>query len=102
MSEREIGEKSIHEMSITERMRNNLRPRGTLQVIGLHLNDRFFDAGFINSCIDELDRMTARAAVGDVSSNLEKLAYTLLMDSAYIDIEHEREQQARLKGYGLI
>ena len=102
MSVPENGEKRFSEMSITERMRNNLRPRGTLQVIGLHLNDRFFDAGFINQCIDELDRMTARAAVGDVPSNLEKLAYTLLMDSAYIDIEHEREQQAKLKGYGLI
>lgn len=101
MSEREIGEKSIHEMSITERMRNNLQPRGTLQVVGLHLNERFFDVAFINACIDELDRMTARAAVSDVPSNLEKLAYTLLMDSAYIDIAHEREQRAKLKSYGL-
>lgn len=102
MSEREIGEKSIDEMTITERLRNNLRPGGSAPVVGLHLNERFFDVGFINSCIDELDRMTARAAVGDVPSNLEKLAYTLLMDSAYIDIEHERKQRAKLKGYGLI
>ena len=102
MSEPENGEKRFSEMTLIEKLRNNLQPRGTLPVVGLHLNERFFDAGFINSCIDELDRMTARAAVGDKPSNLEKLAYTLLMDSAYIDIEHEREQRAKLKSYGLI
>lgn len=77
--------KKFEEMTITERMRHYLQPRGTAPVVGLHLNDRFFHVDFINKCIDELEKMPMKVALGDQPSNLEKLAYTLLCDSAYIE-----------------
>ena len=76
--------KKISEMTIIERMRNNLRPGGTAPVVGLHLNERFFNVEFIEQCIRELEMMPARSAVGEPPNALEKLAYTLLCDSAYI------------------
>lgn len=77
--------KRIEEMTITERMRNNLRPGGTAPIVGLHLNNRFFNKEFIDQCIDELDRVALRAQLGEMPNPLEKLAYTLLCDSAYIE-----------------
>lgn len=77
----------LSEMTIPDRMRAVLQPKGTAPVVGLHLNDRFFHKDFIDKCIDELDRMTLKAAVGDAPSNLEKLAYMLLCDSAYIELD---------------
>ncbi len=94
--------KPYHELSITERMRGQLRPKGTLPVVGLHLNDRFFNVEFIEKCIAELERMEVRAAIGDAPSNLEKLAYILLCDSAYIDPEHDAKQREFLKKEGLL
>jgi hypothetical protein len=35
--------------------------------------------------------------VGDGPTNLEKLAYQLLLDSAYIDLKQEAEREAWLK-----
>jgi hypothetical protein len=51
-----------------------------------------FDEEFVTKCLDELERMPLRAAVGDGPTNLEKLAYQLLLDSAYIDLKQEAEQ----------
>jgi hypothetical protein len=93
--------KPYSELTIVERMRGQLRPSGTLPVVGLHLNDRFFNVEFIEKCIAELERMEIRAAIGDAPSNLEKLAYTLLCDSAFIDPEHDAKQKAWLKKEGL-
>lgn len=83
------------------RMRANLQPKGTAPVVilrplgvGLEMH-----ADFVAKCIDELERMPAQAAMGDTPSNLEKLAYQLLLDSAYIDPRHEAEQEKRLKEY---
>lgn len=84
MSEFE-GIQKIKDMTVTERMRHHLQPRGTAPVVRLDLNDRFFHVDFINKCIDELEKMPLRAALGEQPSNLEKLAYTLLCDSAYIE-----------------
>jgi len=72
------------EMSIPERMRANLKPRGTLPVVRLFLNDSFFDVGFVEKCIAEIEQIPLRAELGEEPSNLERLAYTLLCDSAYI------------------
>lgn len=87
---------------IIQRMRDNLQPRGTAPIIflrplssvGLEMHKEFVD-----KCIDELERMHIRVALGDTPSNLEKLAYELLKDSAYIDIKAEEERQALLKEY---
>lgn len=84
MSEFE-GLKPVSEMTLIERMRNNLQPRGTAPVVGLQLNNRFFNKDFIDQCIDELEKVTNRAMVGELPNPLEKLAYTLLCDSAYIE-----------------
>jgi hypothetical protein len=77
--------KKFEDMSIPERMRVHFQPKGTAPVVGLHLNDRFFHVDFINKCVDELEKIPMKVALGDQPSNLEKLAYTLLCDSAYIE-----------------
>ena len=87
------------ELNIIERMRANIVPTGTLPVVGLHIRDRFYHKEFIDKCIDELERMPIRVACGDLPTNLEKLAFELLMDSAYIDPKHERELAERLAEY---
>jgi hypothetical protein len=52
---------------------------------------------FVDRCLDELERMPMRAAVGDGPTHLEQLAYQLLLDSAYIDLKQEAEREAWLK-----
>lgn len=79
------GWKKSGEMGIVELMRVRLQPGGTAPVVGLHLNNRFFNKEFIDQCIDELERVANRAMVGEMPNPLEKLAYTLLCDSAYIE-----------------
>ena len=88
-------------LNIIERMREELQPKGTAPIvilrpmgIGIEMH-----ADFVSKCIDELERIPARAAVGEVPSNLEKLAYQLLLDSAYIDPKAEREREERLAEY---
>jgi hypothetical protein len=53
-------------------------------------------ADFVAQCIDELDQMVVRSQLGQEPSNLEKLAYQLLLDAAYIDPRAEAEQTAKL------
>ena len=77
--------KSVLEMTITERMRAALAPRGTANISRLQMDNSFVDYDFVCKCIDELERMPLRAELGQPPSNLEKLAYMLLCDSAYID-----------------
>ena len=96
--------KRIQDMSIVERLRNALQPKGTAPVvilrplgIGIEMH-----ADFVSKCIDELEQMPIRAAMGDGPTNLEKLAYELLLDSAYIDLKQERESEEFLKKEGLI
>ena len=80
------------DMTIVERLRNQLQPLGTAPVVQLRVAGYgMVDSNFINSCIDELERMPIRALVGDMPNNLEKLAYMLLCDSAYVDPAAERE-----------
>jgi hypothetical protein len=89
------------DLNIIERMRNELRPKGTAPIvilrplgIGIEMH-----ADFVTKCIDELERMPMRAALGDMPTNLEKLAYQLLLDSAYIDPKAECEREERLAQY---
>lgn len=88
MSILENGVKQFKDMTTVEKLRNNLQPRGTSKVVQLHLgNHGVFDGEFIAKCLDELERMPIRNAVGDLPTNLEKLAYQLLRDSAYITFD---------------
>lgn len=83
----EYNGKPVSEMSITERMRNNLQPQGTAPIVGLKTQGAgiWVNHEFVTKCIDELEKLPARVALGDAPSNLEKLAYMLLCDSAYIE-----------------
>ena len=104
MSEPENGVKRFKDMTIIERLRNNLRPMGTAPIVllkPLHSCGIEMHADFVTKCIDELERMPMRVALGDMPSNLEKLAYQLLLDSAYIDPKQEREREEFLKKEGL-
>lgn len=86
MSTPENGEKRFDELSITDRMRHYLKPKGSAPIVQLHLAEYgMFDHNFINECIDELEKMPARAALGEPPTKLEQLAYQLLCDSAYIE-----------------
>jgi hypothetical protein len=92
--------KRYQDMTLIERLRNNLHPRGTAPVVQLHLAGYgMFNSDFVSKCLDELEQMPMRAAVGDGPTNLEKLAYQLLMDSAYIDLKQEAEREERLAEY---
>jgi len=88
-------------LNIIERMRGELQPKGTAPIVILRTRGVGIEmhADFVSKCIDELEHIPARAAVGEVPSNLEKLAYQLLLDSAYIDPKAEREREDRLAEY---
>jgi len=79
--------KRYEDMTIIEQLRNSLQPRGTdpiviLRTMGVGI---VLHADFVTMCIDELERMPMRAMLGEEPSNLERLAYMLLCDSAYIE-----------------
>jgi hypothetical protein len=89
---------------IIQRLRNNLQPKGTapiviLRTLGVGIE---MHPDFVNKCIDELERMPLRAALGETPTNLEKLAYQLLLDAAYIDLKQEALREEFLKKQGLI
>lgn len=88
-------------MTLVERLRNELQPKGTapiviLRTLGVGIE---MHADFVSKCIDELERIELLAIVGEQPSNLEKLAFQLLLDSAYIDLKAERERAERLAEY---
>lgn len=88
------------DQDIIHRMRKTLQPMGTAPIVLLrpiHSVGIEMHVDFVQKCIDELEQIPIRAALGDMPTNLEKLAFQLLLDSAYIDPEHEREREQRLK-----
>ena len=96
--------KRIQDMTLIERLRNALQPKGTAPIvilrplgIGIEMH-----SDFVAECINELERIEIRVAMGEKISNLEKLAFQLLLDSAYIDLKQEREREEFLKKEGLI
>lgn len=91
--------KRIQDMTLIERLRNELQPKGTAPIVGLHTNRSgiWMHKEFVDKCIDELEQIELLALLGEQPSNLEKLAFQLLLDSAYIDLEHEREREQWLK-----
>lgn len=88
-----------------QRLRTNLQPKGTAPIV---LLKTLGSAGmeihtdFIQKCIDELEQIPARVALGIMPSNLEKLAYQLLLDSAYIDPKHDAKREEFLQKEALI
>lgn len=69
-----------------EQMREALKPKGTAKVCRLHLAQYgMYDSDFIASCIDDIQRLHLRVMMGEEATNLEKLAISILMDSAGIE-----------------
>jgi hypothetical protein len=94
----------MHDQNIIKRLRQQLQPKGTAPIvilsplgIGIEMH-----TDFVAKCIDELERMPIKVALGDQPSNLEKLAYQLLLDSAFISPKHEDEREAFLRKEGFI
>lgn len=85
----EFPGKKFEEMTLIEKLRNSLRPGGTAPIVGLKTQGAgiWVHHDFVIKCIDELERMPMLAALGEEPSNLEKLAYMLLCDSAYIPVD---------------
>lgn len=75
------------ELSVIERLRGLLVPQGTAPIVQLRFDKDYglVNYDFIKSCIDELEQIPMRAHLGIPPTNLEKLAYMLLCESAYID-----------------
>jgi hypothetical protein len=95
----------MKDQDIIRRLRANLQPKGTAPIVLLRPMDSVgieMHVDFVTKCIDELEQIIVRAHLGDQPSNLEKLAYQLLLDSAYIDPKHEREREEWLRKEGLI
>lgn len=72
--------------TIIDRLRANLDPKGSTPYVILRCSGNMMAMHheFIIKCIDELEQMPVRAHLGYEPTNLEKLAYQLLLDSAYI------------------
>lgn len=88
MSLAEPSMKQFKDMTLIEKLRNNLQPQGTAPVVILRTHSSVgmvLDADFVTKCINELERMELLAIVGQEPSNLERLAFMLLCDAAYID-----------------
>jgi len=66
-----------------KKLRANLVPKGTKQVVRLSLNSAaYFDYSFITKCIDEVEKKSPIVAAGlDTFSPLELLAIEVLADS---------------------
>jgi hypothetical protein len=95
----------MKDQDIIRRLRTNLQPKGTAPVVFLNVlgaGGMEMHVDFVQKCIDELEQIPNRVALGDMPSNLEKLAYQLLLDSAYIDPKHEREREEFLRKEGLV
>lgn len=92
----------MNDQDIIQRLRANLQPMGTAPIVLLRpLGSAGIEmhVDFVQKCIDELEQIPNRVALGDMPSNLERLAYQLLLDSAYIDPKHEADREARLAEY---
>jgi len=82
-------------LSIFDRMRGTLQPRGTADIVGLRMNGvgdtAYFSKVFVHNCIELLEKKVLLAQAGiEPLNDLEKLAAQLLMDSAYIDLAKEK------------
>lgn len=83
------------DLPLVERLRNRLQPRGTENLVQLTWTSNFGMVKYdlIAECLDELDRMPLRTELGTPPTALERLAYQLLLDSAFIDLAHEAGQR---------
>jgi hypothetical protein len=77
---------------ILRALRRNLQPQGTAPIVFLRHRHSWgieLPADFVNKCIDEMERIVCLQPINGPPSNLEKLAFYLLLDSAHIDSSKE-------------
>ena len=86
-----MSEKIMTDLQLLERLREALRPQGT--VVVLHLDGaRFMKPEFIGACLADFENIIMDRKK---LSPMQKLALEVLLDSAYIDkseIEIERRK----------
>jgi len=69
-----------------EQMRQFLVPKGTLDLVRLHLQSAtYVDKEFIAECLGEIQRLPVNITLGEPVTALQKLAIMVLKDSAYIE-----------------
>jgi hypothetical protein len=81
---RSMGWCDMTDEEILTQMRDVLRPKGTMDAVRLGGKPMWFKTEFVNACINELSRLRIQAILGDEPTPLQKLAYEVLKDSAYI------------------
>lgn len=82
----------MNDKELIETLRTRLVPQGEMDVVRLHLENEWFNHSVIQECIREIERMPMMVgALGHVPTALERLAYHLLCDSAYIDEENQNQ-----------
>ena len=86
--------KRYEDMTVVEKLRNKFETDETPELIRLHLEHAFFKQPFIHECIRDVERLAVRIQMEDKISNLEKLAYLLLCDSAYIEFKQSERKES--------
>lgn len=71
---------------ITEFLKAQLPGRGTEQIVGLGYKGAgagYYKKEFVDSCLDEMEKVVMRKVLGEDPTPLEVLAIQLLLESAY-------------------
>ena len=79
--------------SITDMLRERTKPQGTANLTYLELGGLFYDRNFIQQCIEELERIPTMAALGEMPSPLQKLAYDILIKGCHLDQDIENARR---------
>ena len=75
--------------NVIDDLKNSLIHVRDSNIVVLDLNNKFFNKPYVSDVIDCLERKLSNVSVGlDDISPLEKLAITLLLDSANIDLKY--------------
>lgn len=75
-------------LSLGDKLRNNLAPKGTLPVVLLrpsHSAGIELSHDFVREAINDTERLHFRTQLGDKVSALEKIGLMLLLESAHIE-----------------
>lgn len=74
--------------NVIEDLKENLIYSNNREIVILELNNKYFNKPYILDAIECLDRKVFNVSIGmETISPLEKLAITLLLDSADIDLK---------------
>lgn len=75
----------MNHTDLIQNMKDALQPGGTSPIVRLFLRDSsYFNKDFIDSCIEELERLPVLITLGEKMTPLQQLALYVLMDSSYI------------------